>query len=112
LIHKNTKERLTILTNKLTKNDFIRRMAEKYNIKIVDAEKYFYMVLDTIKDCLSNGDAFCFSGYFSMGVKKHKGHGYKNPKTGEIEYCDDFMILYCRFSKEIKDNVGKLNNSK
>ena len=67
----------------MTKEQFIRKMAEKGNIKICEADRLFNLFIDTLKEVIKEEGVVKLKGFGKFFVKEYKEKMMKNPKTDE-----------------------------
>lgn len=67
----------------LTKEQFIKLMAQRGNLKRCEAEKYINLFLDTLKYAIKEYGGVKFVGFGKFFIKEHKEKIGRNMKTGE-----------------------------
>lgn len=83
-------------------------MAEKNGLTYKECNIITEIFLDTMKDCLANGESFMLSGYFSIDIKPTKSRKSINPSTKEFITIPAHYVPKCTFSTKIKELVAKL----
>ncbi len=87
----------------MNKNEFIRKYADTQGITIKEAEQNFNAFIDTLTDCLKNGEYVHISGFATFEIKEKAERNGKNPKNQEeivIPACKSPQV---KFSKAYKD---------
>lgn len=67
----------------MTRAEFIVKMAEKGNIKVVEAKRITNLFIDTLLECLKENGKVQFFGFGNFEVKKTKDRKGRNPQTGD-----------------------------
>lgn len=70
-------------TVKLTKEDFIKSIAEKTGMSKKDATLFFNAFVETVKEELKKKREISIRGFGRFLVKKRKERRGRNPRTGE-----------------------------
>lgn len=67
----------------MTKDQFIKEMAKRGNIKIIEADRLFNLFMDTLKYAIKEYGDVKFVGFGKFFVKEHKERIGRNMSTGE-----------------------------
>ena len=67
----------------MKKSELVAIMAEKAELKKVDAEKALNAFVDAVTEALAKGDKISLVGFGSFETKKRAARKGKNPLTGE-----------------------------
>lgn len=67
----------------MNKSDIVAKIATDVGLTNAQASAAFGVVLDSIQDCLKNGEAVTFSGFGKFYVATSSERMGVNPKTGE-----------------------------
>ncbi|MBQ2717099.1 MAG: HU family DNA-binding protein [Clostridia bacterium] len=87
----------------MNKNEFIRKYADKQGVTIKDAEQSFSAFVETLTDCLKDGEYVHISGFATFEIKEKAEREGVNPKNKEkivIPACKSPSV---KFSKTYKD---------
>jgi DNA-binding protein HU-beta len=68
---------------RVTKSEFVDRIASKASLTKKDAAAAVDAVLDTISDALGRGDDVSFTGFGKFHVQHRKARTGVNPRSGE-----------------------------
>ncbi|MBO5007205.1 MAG: HU family DNA-binding protein [Clostridia bacterium] len=66
----------------MKKSELVAIMAEKADLKKVDAEKALNAFVDAVTEALVKGDKIALVGFGSFETKKRAARKGKNPQTG------------------------------
>lgn len=67
----------------MTKSEFVAKVAQKSELKKVDAEKAVNAFLETVTETLKTGEKIIFTGFGSFEITDRAAREGRNPKTGE-----------------------------
>ena len=67
----------------ITKKEFVNRIAEKGNLKKVEANREIELFVETLLDCLKEEGVVKFTGFGKFELKKVRERKGRNLKTGE-----------------------------
>lgn len=87
----------------MNKSEFIRKYADKQGVTIKEAEASFYAFVDTVTECLKEGEEIHISGFATFELKEKSAREGVNPKSMEkitIAACKTPSV---KFSKAYKD---------
>ena len=87
----------------MNKNEFIRKYADKQGVTIKDAEQSFSAFVETLTDCLKDGEYVHISSFATFEIKEKAEREGVNPKNKEkivIPACKSPSV---KFSKTYKD---------
>ena len=91
----------------LTKHEFIKRMAEKGNIKICHAEKYTNLFIDTLKEAIKEEGGVKLAGFGKFLVKEYKEKMMRNPKTDEPVKVPQHKKVRFTASEKFNDSLNE-----
>lgn len=91
----------------MNKNEFIRKYADKQGITIKDAEQNFNAFIDTITECLKDGEYVHISGFATFEVKEKAERNGINPKNKENIVIPACKTPQVKFSKSYKEIFNK-----
>lgn len=90
----------------MTKTEFVAKVAEKAELKKVDAEKAVNAFLATVSDALKAGDKVVFTGFGSFEVTERAAREGRNPSTGEKMKIKAAKAPKFKPGKGLKDAVN------
>ena len=91
----------------MKKSELVAIMAEKADLKKVDAEKALNAFVDAVTEALVKGDKIALVGFGSFETKKRAARKGKNPQTGaEISIAASTVPSF-KAGKGLKDAVNK-----
>jgi DNA-binding protein HU-beta len=90
----------------MTKAEFVAKVAEKAELKKVDAEKAVNAFLETISDSLKAGEKVSFTGFGAFEVTERAAREGRNPKTGEKMQINASKSPKFKPGKALKDAVA------
>lgn len=91
----------------MKKSDLIAAIAEKADLKKVDAEKALNAFLDTVTDALAKGDKIALVGFGTFETKKRAARTGKNPQTGAAIKIAASTVPAFKAGRGLKDAVNK-----
>ena len=93
--------------NKMKKSELVAIMAEKADLKKVEAEKALNAFVDAVTEALTKGDKISLVGFGSFETKKRAARKGKNPQTGaEINIAASTVPTF-KAGRGLKDAVNK-----
>ena len=90
----------------MTKAEFVAKVAEKAELKKVEAEKAVNAFLETISETLKAGDKVVFTGFGSFEVTERAAKEGRNPSTGEKIQIKAAKVPKFKAGKGLKDAVA------
>ena len=87
----------------MNKSEFIRKLADKQGVTIKEAESNFNSVVETLTDCLKDGEYVHVSGFATFDLKDKASRDGVNPKTKQKIVIDACKSPVVKFSKAYKD---------
>ena len=87
----------------MNKSEFIRKLADKQGVTIKEAESYFTAMVDTLTDCLKEGEYVHISGFATFELKEKGEREGVNPKTKEKIIIGSCKAPTVKFSKAYTD---------
>ena len=90
----------------MTKAEFVAKVAEKAELKKVEAEKAVNAFLETISETLKAGDKVVFTGFGSFEVSERAAKEGRNPSTGEKIQIKAAKVPKFKAGKGLKDAVA------
>ena len=89
----------------MKKSELVAAIAEKAELKKVDAEKALNAFVDAVTEALAKGDKIALVGFGTFETKKRAARTGKNPATGEaIEIAASKAVVF-KAGKALKDSV-------
>lgn len=90
-----------------TKRDLVRRISERLDIPMVQAEPWVDAVIDSLRDTLMEANPTCRIeirdfGVFEVKMTKAKPKA-RNPKTNEVIYVPEHRKTHFKPSKLLKE---------
>ena len=90
----------------MKKSELIAAIAEKAELKKVDAEKALNAFVDAVTEALAKGDKIALVGFGTFETKKRAARTGKNPQTGaEIKIAASTVPSF-KAGKGLKDAVN------
>ena len=90
----------------MTKAEFVAKVAEKSDLKKVDAEMAVFAFLETVVETLKAGEKIAFTGFGSFEVVERAAREARNPKTGEKLMTKAVKVPKFKAGKGFKDAVA------
>jgi len=90
----------------MTKAEFVAKVAEKTELKKVEAEKAVNAFLETISEVLKAGDKISFTGFGSFELTERAAREGRNPQTGEKMQIKASRAPRFKVGKALKDSVN------
>ncbi|MSN27367.1 MAG: HU family DNA-binding protein [Geobacter sp.] len=90
----------------MTKAEFVAKVAEKTDLKKVEAEKAVNAFLETVSEILKAGDKISFTGFGSFEVSERAAREGRNPQTGEKMQIKASRAPRFKVGKGLKDAVN------
>ena len=91
----------------MKKSELVAIMAEKADLKRVEAEKALNAFVDAVTEALTKGDKISLVGFGSFETKKRAARKGKNPQTGaEINIAASTVPTF-KAGRGLKDAVNK-----
>ena len=89
----------------MNKKELVAAIAEKAEIKKVDAEVALNAIVEVISNELSNGEEVALSGLGKFEVRERAARSGRNPRTGEAISIPATKAVGFKAAKAIKDAV-------
>ena len=89
----------------MNKKELVAAIAEKAEIKKVDAEVALNAIVEVISNELSNGEEVALSGLGKFEVRERAARSGRNPQTGEAISIPATKALGFKAAKALKDAV-------
>ena len=89
-----------------TKPDIIKMIRQKTNFKKGESKIALEAVLESIQDCLAQGDAVNFWGFGKFFVYERPARMGRNPKTGESMKVDSRKIMKFAAGDLLKNTIN------
>lgn len=90
----------------IIRNQFIKEMAKRGNLKQVDAERLYNLFLDTLKHCIKEYGGVKFRGFGNFVVKEHKERMGRNPKNGNPAVIPKYKTVKFHVGEVFKDSLN------
>jgi DNA-binding protein HU-beta len=91
----------------MKKSELVAIMAEKADLKKVDAEKALNAFVDAVTEALTKGDKISLVGFGSFETKKRAARQGKNPQTGAVINIAASTVPTFKAGRGLKDAVNK-----
>ena len=92
----------------MTKTQFIEKFWKNTDLKYkTEAERIVNTFLDTVKECISEGEDVAFVGFGTFKIKEKAQTVGRNPHTGEEVVIPAKKVVKFRAGKELKEIVNK-----
>ncbi len=91
----------------MKKSELVAIMAEKADLKKVDAEKALNAFVDAVTEALTKGDKISLVGFGSFETKKRAARKGKNPQTGAVINIAASTVPTFKAGRGLKDAVNK-----
>jgi len=91
----------------MKKSELVAIMAEKADLKKVDAEKALNAFIDAVTEALVKGDKVALVGFGSFETKKRAARKGKNPQTGKEISIAASTVPSFKAGRGLKDAVNK-----
>ena len=89
----------------MNKKELVAAIAEKAEIKKVDAEVALNAIVEVISNELSNGGEVALSGLGKFEVRERAARSGRNPQTGEAISIPATKVVGFKAAKALKDAV-------
>lgn len=86
----------------MNKSEFTRVYADRLGVKIKDAEQYLETFIDSVTECLKNGEYVHVSGFATFEIKEKNARDGINPLTKEKVNIPACKSPNVKFSKSYK----------
>ncbi len=87
----------------MNKSEFIRQYADNLGVTIKEAEANFAAFVETLTNCLKNGEYVHISGFATFDITEKKEREGVNPKTKEKITIASCKAPNVKFSKAYKE---------
>lgn len=91
----------------MNKSEFIRSLADKQGVTIKEAETNFNAFVETLTDCLQNGEYVHISNFATFELVEKEEREGVNPKTKERIVIPACKSPNAKFSKAYKEIFNK-----
>ena len=91
----------------MLKRDFINKVRANSGLTNVEIERNLDAILDTIMECVSDGEKVMFKDFGSFEMKTRATKKCKNPITGEIMDIPEHKMPYFKVGKAFKNKVNR-----
>lgn len=91
----------------MTKELFIKTMAQRGGIKRCEAEKYINLFLDTLKYAIKEYGGVKFAKFGKFSMKEHKEKMGRNMKTGEPMKLPKHKRVKFTMSEIFRDSLNE-----
>ena len=91
----------------MKKSELVAAIAEKAELKKVDAEKALNAFVDAVTEALAKGDKISLVGFGSFETKKRAARTGKNPQTGAAIKIAASTVPAFKAGRGLKDAVNK-----
>lgn len=90
----------------VTRNQFIKEMAQRGNLKQVEAERLYNLFLETLKYSIKEYGGVKFRGFGNFVVKEHKERMGRNPKNGNPAVIPNYKTVKFHVGEVFKDSLN------
>lgn len=87
----------------MTKTELVTAVAEKAGLTKADAERAVKAFVDTVGQCLKEGQSLTLVGFGTFGVSERAARIGKNPRTGEKIEIPAAKTVKFKAGKGLKD---------
>lgn len=91
----------------MKKSELVAAIAEKAELKKVDAEKALNAFVDAVTEALAKGDKIALVGFGTFETKKRAARTGKNPQTGAAIKIAASTVPAFKAGRGLKDAVNK-----
>lgn len=91
----------------MKKSELVAIIAEKADLKKVDAEKALNAFVDAVTEALAKGDKIALVGFGTFETKKRAARTGKNPQTGAAIKIAASTVPAFKAGRGLKDAVNK-----
>ncbi len=91
----------------MKKSELVAAIAEKAELKKVDAEKALNAFVDAVTEALAKGDKIALVGFGTFETKKRAARTGKNPQTGAVIKIAASTVPAFKAGRGLKDAVNK-----
>jgi len=91
----------------MKKSELVAIIAEKADLKKVDAEKALNAFVDAVTEALAKGDKISLVGFGTFETKKRAARKGKNPQTGAVINIAASTVPTFKAGRGLKDAVNK-----
>lgn len=91
----------------MTKEQFIKEMAQRGNIKVIEADRLFNLFIDTLKYVIKKYGVVKFKGFGKFFVKEHKERIGRNMSTGEPMTIPKHNTVKFTVSELFRDSLNE-----
>ena len=91
----------------VTKNEFIKEMAQRGNMKIVEAERLYNLFLDTLKYFIKEYGGVKFRGFGNFVVKEYNERMGRNPKNGNPAVIPNYKTVKFHVGDVFKNSLNE-----
>jgi len=92
---------------KVSKEKFTRFVGNKLGTTHKDGKRVVGVVLDSIKECLQDGEKIILRDFGSFEIRSYGERNGRNPKTGEKLIIPPSKTVLFRAGKTLKNEVSK-----
>lgn len=90
----------------MTKADIVEEIAAKTNLNKKESFVVVDLIIDNIKNTLSEGKKIEIRGFGSFKVKQRGERMARNPRTGEAVHVPAKLVPYFKPSKLLKERIN------
>jgi integration host factor subunit beta len=90
----------------VTKADIVEEIANKTNLNKKESFVVVDLIIDNIKNTLSEGKKIEIRGFGSFKVKQRGERMARNPRTGEAVHVPAKLVPYFKPSKLLKERIN------
>ena len=91
----------------MKKSELVAAIAEKAELKKVDAEKALNAFVEAVTEALAKGDKIALVGFGTFETKKRAARKGKNPQTGAVIDIAASTVPAFKAGRGLKDAVNK-----
>lgn len=90
----------------MNKKEIIRDFAQRYDLKVYQAEELMENIIQYVADVLVSGDEIKINGFCTIRTKLRKGKLYRKAKTGELTVGKDKILIKTSFARNILEMLN------
>ena len=91
----------------IIRNQFIKEMAQRGDMKVIEAERLFDLFLDTLKYCIKEYGGVKFRGFGNFVVKEYSERKGRNPKNGNPAVIPNYKTVKFHVGEVFKNSLNE-----
>lgn len=90
----------------MNKSELIERLAERSDLGQLQAEDVVNLIIDHMRNALTNGRRIEIRGFGSFTVKDYESYWGRNPKTGDKIWVNAKRLPAFKVGKELRERLN------